>query len=700
MAVLEKIRVKMGAFITVLIGLALLSFIIDPATLETAVSMFSSKYDVGEMNGNSISYKDYQKKIDYYNQIYQITSGGTVSGDQTQEMINQSAWQDLIMSNVVLPTIEKAGIGVGKDELYDLAQGKNISPVLTADPAFLDENGNFDRARVAQLIMASSQDQSGNLNTYWNFIETNMYRDQMFTKYASLLEKSSIYNPVELAREIDNNNITSEVEFVMQPIGFAVDSTIQISQAEIKEYYEKHRNLYKRNASRDIEYVVFEVIPSQKDIDLAEEDMNKVFEGFKTSKNLKNYLTRYSDQPLNPYYFQKGELESFSPELEEFAFSAKQDDVLPVFKKGDNFMAARISDIKNMSDSAFVRHILLQGTDEKALEAKADSLIELLDKGADFSLLASEYSADQNNRVERNGDLGWMTQTYMIPGMEEVLYAQTDKNFKVKTNYGLHIVNVEKRTPAEKKVQLAVLTKEIVAGKETYQDFYAKANDLVSKAGSNTESFNAAAKEANLPVYPAMGIVDGAKEVATYSNARELSRWVYEAQLGEVSPIISIDNKYFFVATLTGIKEKGIAPMSEMETQISLLLMNRKKGEKIAEEIKAKIQGLSSMEEIAEKLGTTVSKQDAISFGAMGSQSFDPAMIGAVTAAPENQICGPIVGNVGVYVFNVLSRETGAFYTEDDAAMRRMQSAAFQLRMLPAILNDMADIQDNRARFF
>ena len=69
MAVLEKIRVKMGVFITVVIGVALLSFVLDADTLRSAISMFSSKYDVGEMNGKAISYKDFQKRVEYFTRI-------------------------------------------------------------------------------------------------------------------------------------------------------------------------------------------------------------------------------------------------------------------------------------------------------------------------------------------------------------------------------------------------------------------------------------------------------------------------------------------------------------------------------------------------------------------------------------------------------------------------------------------------------
>jgi hypothetical protein len=122
MAVLEKIRVKMGVFITLIIAIALLSFIIDPGTLQSVLSIFSSKYDVGEMNGKSITYQEYQKKVDYFTKIFQLTSGSSTMSDETQEYVNQSAWQELLTENVLLPVMDKAGVKVADDDMVDLSQ--------------------------------------------------------------------------------------------------------------------------------------------------------------------------------------------------------------------------------------------------------------------------------------------------------------------------------------------------------------------------------------------------------------------------------------------------------------------------------------------------------------------------------------------------------------------------------------------------
>ena len=308
MAVLEKIRVKMGAFITALIAIALLSFVIDPSSLQSAMSMFSSKYDVGSIGGEGITYQEYQQKVDYFTKIYQISSGTTSSDEQTQEAINNTAWQNEITNRVLVPAIESAGITLGDEELYDLTQGANISPVLMSEASFIGEDGQFSKQRVVDFVQAIGQDASGQLAMYWNFLEDNIEKDQLFTKYLSLLEHSTYMSPIELNKAIANNNTTYNVDFVVKPFGFSIDSTITVSKQEVADYYEKNKENFRQVESRDLEYVVFEVVPSEADLEAAREDFDKTYGEFVAAENVKNFLARNSDAPFNPYFYKEGDL--------------------------------------------------------------------------------------------------------------------------------------------------------------------------------------------------------------------------------------------------------------------------------------------------------------------------------------------------------------------------------------------------------
>lgn len=697
MAVLEKIRVKLGVLITVLIGVALLSFIIDVDTFRSAISLFSSKYDVGRMNGKKISYQDYQKEIDYFTNIYQLTSGGRSMDEQTQQSVNNSAWQKLMTEKVFFPAIKEAGISVGSDEMIDLTQGREISPVLMNDPTFSDEVGNFSRAYLINFLQSIPQDVSGTASTYWNYTEENIYNQQMISKYISLFSASNYINPVEFVRGVQENNITSSVDFVLQPFGFQLDSTIIVSNNEIESYYKKHIDQFQQITSRDIDFVVYEVVPSQDDFAMTRGQMDQQLPEFYTTTNLKNFLARNSDTPLGNYYFKEEELDQYDERLGEFAFRTKNPEALrPFLHTEDNtFIGARIYDTKMMSDSAYVQHIMLPVTEE----AKLDSLLREINKGESLTRLAAEYSYDTNPNLEP-GEIGWMTQQQMVPGMDTVLTAPINKPFKLTTAYGVHIINVKERTKPIKKVQMALYTKEVIASRKTFQDYYSQANDLALKCEGKIENFKKITSEENIPVYPAVNIVEGARQISRYSNMLEVSRWIYDSKVGDVSPIITVDNKYFFVVALTEARQEGNTPLALVRDQISYILKQEKSAEKMKEEVKNKIASLSSMEEIADALGTTVSHQPSIAFGSMNTQSLDPALIGAVAGANVGEISGPIAGNIGIYLFNVKEREEGGYYTEEDEKFRKRQITEYQVQQIPYIMQEIAKVKDWRGRFF
>ena len=236
------------------------------------------------------------------------------------QAINESAWQNLISEWYVVPQMQKAGIRVGDDELVDLSQGKEISPILQQDPIFLDASGQFSRTKLLDFIHAIPGDASGNLAAYWSFLQQNMTSQQYFAKYTSLIAGSDILTPVELRRQIEENNTSSDAEFVLVPFGFQRDTTIKVSDKEVHDYYNAHKENYRQTASRDVEFVAYEVVPSEADIKAAEEEINSLYGEFSTTGNLKSFLSINSDTPLQDYYYKEGELAAQFPEVDEFAF--------------------------------------------------------------------------------------------------------------------------------------------------------------------------------------------------------------------------------------------------------------------------------------------------------------------------------------------------------------------------------------------
>ena len=694
MAVLEKIRVKLGIFISVVIALALLSFIIDPTTLQSVSSSMSSKYDVGEINGNAVSYQDFQKEVEDLTTINEIISGRSVQGEEQQAMIRNSAWQSFIEKYLFLKNARAAGLAVGEDEMLALTTtGEMVSPIIAS--VFTDESGNFSNERLVEFVQQIRNDETGNLKLYWDYLQNAVYTQEFYAKYGSLFTQSDYTNPLMLAKSIEENNNTTDAEFVMVPFGYTQDTTIVVSDAEIKKYYNAHKNQYKQQASRDIEYVVFEVKPSPADIDAATEQNNILHDEFIASDNVKSFLLKNSDRQFSEYWYKAGELNTISSDIENFVSGANTGDVSPLYLKDNVFRAAKVVDVKKLPDSVYVRHILL------ADDSVADSLLTVLKGGKErFSTLAAIYSVDQNPNAAEPGDIGWMTQTYMIPGMEPVITAKLNEPFILDTRYGKHIVEVTKKTKDIEKKQVAIFEREILASKATYNEYYSKANVLATKAAGKYESFKKAVEEESLYAHPVNRMAEGTDRFGAIDHAKEVSRWAFDAKKGNVSNIITVNNDYFFVVALKDIHKEGYANVSEVSSRIRNILYSEKAGEKKAAEIAEKIAGLDSMEAIAEALGTTVSTKENITFASMMSQGLDPKFIGAVSVSPENVICGPLAGSIGVYVYKVTGRDTGAFFTEDDAENRSAQEAQYSMQMLFPVMMEDANVKDNRARFY
>jgi peptidyl-prolyl cis-trans isomerase D len=705
MAVLEKIRVRFGVFITVLIGLALISFVIDVNTLQSVISMFSSRYDVGAVAGKSISYQDYQKKVDYYSAINQMVIGANSLSEAMQERVREQAWQAFFQEYVLNVEYEKCGLNVSPEELLDLARGRYVSPVLYNDPVFTDETGEFSRTAVVNFVQSINSDPSGQRALYWNYVEQRMKDAQLAEKYIALLGQSDYLNVLQLKDAVTSRNTIADVSYIVQPLGFTADTSIKVTEADLTTYYKKNRKNFEQETSRDVEYVSFPIDPSDEDIRLTEEEADKIFEEFKTAADLKQFVTFNSDRSFDDRFYKKGEL---TEKLDSFAFNATLKSVLPVYREDNAYIMARVAAIRNMPDSVQVRHILLsqQGRTKEAVNKTADSLITLLERGGNFGYLAQQYSIDQvANRNE--GDLGWIKQGALIPAMktfeDTCFIVPRNKYFKAEGNYGVHVAQVTARSAEYKKVKLAVVEKIAEAGKITIQSLFTQANELASLSYNNYDEFVRLSNEKGYIRVPAYKIRESDKAVSAFANARELVRWVYEAKNHDVSATLNLNNEYFLVAAVTEIREAGIAPYEQVRVEVEQTVRREKQAEAYAQRIKEAMNGAPDLETVADKLKVTVEKAPGVSFGSASIPGIgtEPKLEGAIAAAAVNTLSGPVKGTAGVYAFTVDARETGSAYTEEDEKMRRrLDYTQYRMFDFISVLEKAKHVEDWRFRYF
>ena len=659
MAVLQNMREKFGIAISIIIALSLLYFI---APINDLMTLFGRPQNVGEIAGKGVSYEDFMEQVDKYTTIYEMQTGSSVQNEQSQQQIRENAWQEFVNNYMFIKNAKAAGITVGDKEIVDLTTGDTPSPIVTS--AF---ESNEDLVNFVQNL---DSDNTGNYRTFWNYLQNTVYTQQFYAKYAALFNASSIDNKLVAEAAIAENNSTASIDYVLARYPFAKDSSVVVSADAIKNYYNNHKDFFKQLASRDVEYVVFEVIPSAEDIAAVNESMAAVYDEFTTTDNMKAFLLKNSDSNLSNYWYKASELSTLAPELAEFAETAAVGAVSPIVTNGNTFYAVRIMDQANMPDNITVKAVSANGATEITPE-----LLETL-----------EATEPMN-----------MTQSYIIPGCEVLFNAPLNTPQIIPSaQYGNILAKViEAGEPVVKK-QVAILEKTAVASNDTYNKYYNEANNFAVITGGTYEGYKKALDTTKVYSHP-MNVTEATSTYGSIDQAKEVTRWIFDNKAGKASNIITVSNNYFFIVAVKGINKEGYAPLNKVSASIESKLYADAMHEKVAADYAAKIAGKSDLNEIAEVLGGTVQSADGVSFS---STNLEPALVGAVAVAPENKVVGPVAGQMGVYVFQVNAREDGAFFTAEDAKNLAAQKAQYASQFIIPAMMENADVKDNRARFF
>lgn len=601
MAVLEKIRVKFGIGASIIIALGLLSFIISPDDLQRAFQSMSSKYDVGKVGGKSISYDDFRAEVDNLTEIAKL-SGMTTLSSQQQEQIRNAAWQDIVYRYLFIKNAEKAGLSLGDDERVALTTGSMISPLISNNGLFFDEEGNFSVERVVEIGQASKSNPQ--LRRYWDNLLSNIYTQQYVNKYYSLFANSDVATPLAVRRNIEENNTTSDIEFIMLPYGYDMDSTIVVTDAEIKDFYNSHKKFFQQPASRDIEYVVFETVPSQKDIESTKDYVGNVYNGFAEADNIKAYLSRSRSEIAydEDHWYTATELRGINAELADFVDKNGQGAVSDVIQSGSKFFFAKVMGSKTENEATLKQVAIFQ--------------------------LTSQPSNETANSV------------------------------------------------------------------------YQQATNFAAAAHGGLAAYRKAVDTLGVYSHPYLRLTEGIDNLGSISNAKSVTNWAFESKVGKVSDIKTVDNKYHIIAVVTGVHEEGTAKISEVAENIRQQLYFTKLGESKAAAVAQEIDGLATLEEIAEKLNTPISSRSGVTFSSASAQSLDNALIGAVSASEIGKVSAPVAGAFGTYIFKVTARDTGAFFTEDDAKTASSQAALYATQAIIPVMMQEDGVQDHRARFF
>ena len=706
MATLQKIRNRGGVLVSIVIGLALVAFIVGDALSSGASLINRSRNEVGEVGGESIGIQEYQQKIMKNEDFIKSMNGLSALTDEQQRMIRENTWNQIVSEIILNKEYEKLGLDVSGDELYDFLLGSNMNPAVSQ--LFADPNtGQVDKERARLIIKQLIEAPAGTpQKEYWLNMEEQVNTARKQEKYNTLLAKSLFVTDAQAKELAESAATTADISFIMKSYNTVSDSAVKVTANEIKDYYNSHKYLFEQEEARQIAYVNFDITASAEDIKETEDWVNDLKPEFAEAKNVLEFANLSSEKRFQPKYYKKGELDN--EELDAFLFTEKSNAVFGPYLKDNTYNIVRVAHRRVLPDSVRARHILIASNMTQS-EKLVDSLAGLIRKGGDFDALARQYSADQNTSVN-GGDFGWFTQDQMLqPIADSAFFSNKNEVKVVRSNYGFHVLQVTDRSKPVEKVQIGIIAKEITPSQQTINKIYNDARTFANNI--NTVADFEAALTANNQTKRIANLGKNDYQIAGIDNAREIIREAYMTEkpgyiltTKEKSPIFEAGDK-FSVVVLTGIQEEGIAPLNSVSAAIRAELIRKKKGEIIAKELTNAISGSESLLSVAQKANAEVMDATDVSFSSfqVPGVGIEPVLTAEVVTMKENEISKPIIGNQGVYVVVVNSKTVETVTPEQiEAAKRSIEQTNLYTKfrlILPALVKN-AGVVDTRYKFY
>ncbi|MGE5394715.1 MAG: SurA N-terminal domain-containing protein [Candidatus Saccharibacteria bacterium] len=705
MATLQNIRNRGGLLVAIVIGLALGAFILGDMLNSGNKLMRPSQMKIAEIDGESIQYPEFQKKVEELSEIYKMNTRQTQIDEATWSQIREQVWQSYLQENIMSKASEELGLSVTSDELFDLVQGNNPHPIikqLFQNP----QTGQVDKSAIIQFLKNLDSNASPEQKAYWLYIENQIKQDKLRTKYNNLVAKGLYVTSMEAKKSLEAKNQSANFQYVVLNYASVPDADVKVSDSELKEYYNKHKDQYKQENTRKIEYVTFDVLPSAADNQATQKWAEDNKNDFAATQDNAQYVNANSDTRFDPSFYKKEEL---SPAIADWAFAAKPGEVFGPYFENNAYKLAKLDQVKTLPDSVQASHILISpqahGSVAK-VQALADSLKKLLDNGANFAELAVKYSDDKGSAM-KGGDLGWFKRRQMVPEFEEVAFSgELNKVNIATTQYGIHLIKTVKKGGSSNQVRVAILSRNVEPSNQTYQKIYSEASKFASE-NTSVDAFNKSVQAQKLDKKLAT-VKENDSEVPGLESSRQLIRAAFQTDKGKIlvnnegSSIFEFGNK-FVIGAVTGATEKGDASFEEAKDQVEIAVRKEKKAQILADKLKNAAAGQSSLEGVASKLSTDVKEASGLNFEtySIPGAGFEPALVGTVASLGENKISAPVEGINGVYLAKVTaitkSNDTNVNGEKSRLALTLGYRAGSQVF---ESLKKRADIVDKRSKFY
>lgn len=712
MATLQKIRSK-GPLLVIVIGLALFAFIAGDAW--KVLQPHQGKQDVGEVNGEVLSAQDYQKMVDELSEVIKLTNGlNSLTEDQLNNVKDQ-VWQSYVNNKLIAEQAEKLGLKVTDAEIQSIID-QGTHPLLMQTPFRNPQTGMFDKDMLKKFLVdyanlnasqmpAQYVEYYQKMGAFWQFVEKTLAQSTLAEKYQNLVTKSLISNPVAAEDAFNSRTEQSDLLLAGVPYSSINDSTVQVSDNEIKDRYNEKKEQFKQLVeTRDIRYIDVKVVPSDADRKAVEKEVTEYSNqlasttaDFGTFVRSTGSSVNYSDVPVSKSVFPAdvaSRLDSTNVNEVYGPYYNQTDDSFNAFK-----LLAKVSS----PDSIQFRQIQVYADTEEKTKTLADSIYNALKGGADFAAVAKIYG--------QTGEATWVN-AQSWEGSE--LDADNSKFINTLLNQPVNelanlnmgqanlILQVMNKKSMQTKYKVAVVKREVEFSKETYNSAYNKFSQFVAQ-NTTIDSMVKNAEESGYTLMPRTDLSSAEHYVGGVRSTREALKWIFAAKPGEVSPLYECgENDHLMVVALDKIHEAGYRDINSVAEMLRAEIRRDKKAEKIMEEMK-KYNSIAQVKGMKDAVSDSVKH---VTFSAPAyisvTRSSEP-VIGAVAAkTAANKVSAPIKGNGGVYMIQVYAKEKGS--EKFDAKQEETTLTNMAVRIAGnQLINDLyqkAKVVDQRYLFF
>lgn len=693
MAMMAKMRSLAPAFIITVGALFVLFMVISDSNVLEALGGRTN--DVGSINGEDISYREYQFVLDQQREKQKQQTGQDIKDDKWDQFRDQ-VWETLITQKLLEQEIERLGVTVSDEEIKDIILGDNPPEFLKQN--FIDSTGTFNRQLYEQALFDPQ-------NTEILIQVEEQVRQQRLTeKLQSLLLASVTLNEDEVLRKFKEQNIFANADYVVFPVSMFPDSSLIVTEEDMKNYYEENLDRYKINAQRKFRFVLFVNRPSAADTNLVIRNLENVKEIVTTdTSDFKTFVGIYSTQP---YSLDTVGISTFSRTAVNQIRDANTGDIIGPVPSPYGFALYRLIDVISSSDKMVrASHILINSKEnEQANLDEANRIYDELINGADFSSLAAENSGDPGSAA-RGGDLGWFGRGAMVKEFDEACFSGNLNEVQkpVKTSFGYHIIKVTGQS--DLKYVIEQIINPVTQSAATRDENYNAADDFSYLAEKN--GFDHEAELLGHTISETPPFQENSPSISGLGVNKRLVKFAFENSVNTVSQVFKVQQGFVVVQISESIPE-GFREYEEVEMQLKQLAGTQKKfeeSERLAGELSEKSGGdLNKIPSLDQRI--SVGKTNRFNYQtSIPNIGKDYAFIDAAFSLEKNQLSEPVRGIKGFYLIYLTEK------TQFDSAAYNLQSGTLRNNLLQAkrnafvnqwltTLKDNSDIVDNRYMFY